>query len=66
MFIAIKTDTEQNAELIDQIISYTKTSAAENDSEIRYPGENMLRTRERNMKDGVLVDEKIWAEVLGM
>ncbi|MFA6087076.1 3-dehydro-L-gulonate 2-dehydrogenase [Mucilaginibacter sp.] len=66
VFIAIKTDMEQNAGLIDQIISYTKTSAAENDREILYPGENMLRTREQNMQDGVLVDEKIWAEVLGM
>jgi 3-dehydro-L-gulonate 2-dehydrogenase len=66
VFIAIKTDTEQNARLIDEIISYTKTSATENGNEILYPGENMLRTRERNMKDGVLVDEKVWDEVLGM
>jgi 3-dehydro-L-gulonate 2-dehydrogenase len=66
VFIAIKTDTEQNARLIDEIISYTKTSAAENGNEILYPGENMLRIRERNMKDGILVDEKIWVEVLGM
>jgi 3-dehydro-L-gulonate 2-dehydrogenase len=66
VFIAIKTDTEQNARLIAEIISYTKTSATENGNEILYPGENMLRTRERNMKDGVLVDEKIWAEVLEM
>jgi 3-dehydro-L-gulonate 2-dehydrogenase len=66
VFIAIKTDTEQNARLIDEIISYTKTSATENGNEILYPGENMLRTRKRNMKDGVLVDEKIWVEVLGM
>ena len=66
VFIAIKTDTEQNATLIDEIINYTKTSDTENGNEILYPGENMLRTRERNMKDGVLVDEKIWAEVLAM
>jgi 3-dehydro-L-gulonate 2-dehydrogenase len=66
VFIAIKTDTEQNATLIDEIINYTKTSDTENGKEILYPGENMLRTRERNMKDGVLVDEKIWAEVLAM
>ncbi|MDB5288093.1 MAG: 2,3-diketo-L-gulonate reductase [Mucilaginibacter sp.] len=66
VFIAIKTDTEQNARLIAEIISYTKTSATENGNEILYPGENMIRTRERNMKDGVLVDEKIWAEVLEM
>jgi 3-dehydro-L-gulonate 2-dehydrogenase len=66
VFIAIKTDTEQNARLIDEIINYTKTSATENGNEILYPGENMLRTRKRNMKDGVLVNEKIWDEVLGM
>lgn len=66
VFIAIKTDTEQNAKLINEIINYTKTSDTEKGNEILYPGENMLRTRERNMKDGVLVDEKIWAEVLGM
>jgi 3-dehydro-L-gulonate 2-dehydrogenase len=66
VFIAIKTDIEQNATLIDEIINYTKTSDTENGKEILYPGENMLRIRERNMKDGVLVDEKIWAEVLGM
>jgi 3-dehydro-L-gulonate 2-dehydrogenase len=66
VFIAIKTDTEQNAKLINEIINYTKTSDTEKGNEILYPGENMLRTRERNMKYGVLVDEKIWVEVLGM
>lgn len=61
VFIAIKTDNEKNAGLIEQIISYTKSS--ESDSEILFPGENMLRTREQSLKDGVWVDEGIWEKV---
>lgn len=66
VFICIKTDNEQNESLIEQILSFTKTSATEDGSEVLYPGENMLRTRERSLKDGVKVDEEIWNEVLGM
>lgn len=66
VFIAIKTDNEKNAALIDDILAYTKSGTAEQNSEILYPGENMLRTRERNINEGVLVDEKIWAELMAM
>jgi 3-dehydro-L-gulonate 2-dehydrogenase len=66
VFIAIKADDEQNEALINEIIAYTKTSATTDDGEILYPGENMLRTREKSMAEGVLVDEKIWEEVKGM
>jgi 3-dehydro-L-gulonate 2-dehydrogenase len=64
VFIAIKTDKEKNAALIEQIISYTKSS--ESDSEILFPGENMLRTREQSLKDGVWVDKVIWEKVKKM
>ncbi|MBD1393152.1 3-dehydro-L-gulonate 2-dehydrogenase [Mucilaginibacter glaciei] len=66
VFIALKTDNEKNVSLIQEILDYTKTSTTEAGSEILYPGENMLRTRERNLKEGVLVNEKIWNEVLAM
>jgi 3-dehydro-L-gulonate 2-dehydrogenase len=66
VFICIKADNEQNESLIEQILNFTKTSAAEDGSEVLYPGENMLHTRERSLKDGVIVDEEIWNEVLGM
>jgi 3-dehydro-L-gulonate 2-dehydrogenase len=58
----IKTDT-----LIENIIDYTKSSRTDGESgEILYPGENTLRTRQRSLKDGVWVDEKIWAKVTAL
>ena len=64
VFIAIKTDNGKNASLIEEIISYTKSN--EDGNEILFPGENMLRTREQSLKDGVLVDEKTWEVVKGL
>jgi 3-dehydro-L-gulonate 2-dehydrogenase len=61
VFICIKTDNNKNAALIDDIISYTKSGDGE--KEILFPGENMLRTREQSLKEGVLVDDKAWAKV---
>lgn len=66
VFIAIKADGVQNEALIEQILDYTKSSATEGGTEILYPGENMLRTREKSLAEGVLVDERIWEEVKGM
>jgi 3-dehydro-L-gulonate 2-dehydrogenase len=66
VFICIKTDAEQNERLINDILDYTKSSNPVDCGQISYPGENMLRTREKNLKEGVLVNEDIWAQVLGM
>lgn len=65
VFICIKPkDDAQTADLIEQIIAYTKTSGLQNpDNAIRYPGESTLKTRERNIKEGIPVDEKIWDKV---
>jgi 3-dehydro-L-gulonate 2-dehydrogenase len=57
----------QTDALIEEIIDYTKSSRPESaGGEIFYPGENTLRTREKSLKDGVWVDEKIWEKVLGL
>ncbi|MDN3579437.1 3-dehydro-L-gulonate 2-dehydrogenase [Mucilaginibacter flavus] len=68
VFICIKPSSgQQTTSLIEEIIAYTKTSAPENaDSSISYPGENTLKTREKNLREGVLVDEKIWEVVKGL
>lgn len=65
VFSCIKPNGDlQTADLIEQIIAYTKTSGLENpDNAIRYPGESTLRTRERNLREGVPIDEKIWEKV---
>jgi len=65
VFICIKPeDNLYTTQAIDEIISYTKTSRTEHEGgTISYPGENTLRTREKSLKEGVLVDERIWAKV---
>jgi 3-dehydro-L-gulonate 2-dehydrogenase len=68
VFICIKPiSNEQTESLIEEIINYTKTSAPEHEgASISYPGEGTLKIREKNLKEGIPVDEKIWAQVLGM
>jgi len=65
VFICIKPNgDEQTAALIEEIISYTRSSQPDNEkSPISYPGENTLRTREKSIKEGVFVDERIWEVV---
>jgi len=68
VFICIKPeDNSSTRQAIEEIIAYTKTSRPEHaGGAISYPGENTLRTREKSLKEGVLVDEGIWAKVLGL
>ncbi|HWZ35700.1 MAG TPA: Ldh family oxidoreductase, partial [Mucilaginibacter sp.] len=68
VFIAIKPqDGRQTDGLIEEILNYTKSSEPiDADKPVVYPGENTLKTRNKNLKEGVLVDEKIWEEVKGL
>ncbi|WP_214071465.1 3-dehydro-L-gulonate 2-dehydrogenase [Mucilaginibacter sp. dw_454] len=65
VFIAIKPqNTQQTDDLIEEIINFTKSSHQTNANKpVAYPGESTLKTRRENTTKGVLVDEKIWAEV---
>jgi len=68
VFICIKPDSNAyTQQAIEDIIAYTKTSQPEHEGgSISYPGENTLKTREKSLKEGVLVDECIWAKVLAL
>jgi 3-dehydro-L-gulonate 2-dehydrogenase len=68
VFICIKpNNNEHTANLIEEIISYTKTSRPEQaDGSISYPGENSLKIREKSLKEGVLVDDEIWRAVVAL
>jgi 3-dehydro-L-gulonate 2-dehydrogenase len=67
VFIAIKPISSQTENLVEEIIAYTKSSRPESEGKaIYYPGENTLRTREKSLKEGVWVDEKIWDRVKGL
>ncbi|SDE30499.1 3-dehydro-L-gulonate 2-dehydrogenase [Mucilaginibacter pineti] len=68
VFICIKPrDNEQTDSLIEEIIAYTKTTTPDHEGgTISYPGENTLKTRRQNLREGILVDEKIWEVVKGL
>ena len=60
VFIAIKPqDTQQTHSLIEEIFKAIKSSPPVNpDKPVVYPGENTLKMRNKNLKEGVLVDER--------
>ncbi|EHQ27951.1 3-dehydro-L-gulonate 2-dehydrogenase [Mucilaginibacter paludis] len=68
VFICIhQPDTDITSRLIEQIIAYAKTSRLEKeDGAISYPGENTLKTRIKNIREGIPVDEEIWNKVLAL
>jgi 3-dehydro-L-gulonate 2-dehydrogenase len=56
-----------NQKIIDEIVSYAKSSAViDENSSVRYPGESTLRRRNKSLSEGVYVNEKIWEEVKGL
>lgn len=68
VFIAIDPLKFNSQEFVDQAINETvnqiKTSeVAEGTNEIFYPGEQSLKTRQKNMEMGIPVDDGIWAKV---
>jgi 3-dehydro-L-gulonate 2-dehydrogenase len=53
--------------LIEEIIQYSKSGIpAESTGSVLYPGEKTLATRQKNMKEGIPVNEKIWSGLLNM
>ncbi|HKL33207.1 MAG TPA: 3-dehydro-L-gulonate 2-dehydrogenase [Tangfeifania sp.] len=68
VFIAIDTKKLSNfpaiQNTIEEIVSDVKKSVQdESNSEIRYPGERVIRMREENLKDGIPVIENIWEKI---
>jgi 3-dehydro-L-gulonate 2-dehydrogenase len=55
---------EWSDQKLDLIIGDLKSSLTFADKEIRYPGENNMKTRQENMQYGVPVDEKIWKSII--
>jgi len=69
VFIAISLETLSNfqtiQETIDRIIRDLKDSVPDEKSkEIRYPGENTVKVREENKRNGIPVNQDIWERIL--
>ena len=66
LFIAIN-KPDLHEDLIDQIITYTKSAAtAAPDAKIYYPGERTIINRENNLQNGIPVDDRIWAQICAL
>jgi len=71
VFIAIDIKCLNNYPSIDnsvhQIIDDLKRSVAEDDTTIiRYPGENVVKIREENLKSGIPVNRELWDKIVGI
>lgn len=71
VFIAINIKNLQNFPAIDnsihQIIEDLHKSSTENVTiKIRYPGENVVQTRNANLKDGIPVNKDIWEKITSL
>ena len=67
VFIAIDVQQLKNYQgiesCINNIITDYAQSTAEGDREIIFPGERVLKTREKNLKNGIPVLKKVWNEI---
>jgi len=71
VFLAISLDTLQDKDAILAEIEKTlkdikETVPMSEERPVYYPGENMMKTRQENLDQGIPVDEEIWNQVLGM
>jgi 3-dehydro-L-gulonate 2-dehydrogenase len=70
-FLAIDTKKLSNfpaiQNTVEEIILDVKASVPdENQSEIRYPGERVLQTRQENLEVGIPVIKKVWEKILAL
>jgi 3-dehydro-L-gulonate 2-dehydrogenase len=71
VFIAINIGSLKNFPAIDnsiqQIIDDLQKSTPENETtRIRYPGENVVRIRNANLKNGIPVNREVWEKILSL
>jgi 3-dehydro-L-gulonate 2-dehydrogenase len=65
-FLCLHQDS-YNEKMIEEIIAYTKSATPiDENSSIRYPGENAINTRRKSEQEGVFVNESIWNELINM
>ena len=71
VFIAISMNRLHNTSSIESsirgIIDDLQSSMPENENvKIRYPGENILKTRKQNLEFGIPVNRELWKEILSL
>jgi 3-dehydro-L-gulonate 2-dehydrogenase len=58
---------EFTSDVADSVVDYVKSSTpAEDGQAVRYPGERELRVRAEHLEHGIVVDDGVWRELLGL
>lgn len=71
VFIAIDLKNLSNKERIETtvneiLMNFKESNPVESASEIRYPGENVVKVREENLKNGIPVNKTVWETILAL
>ena len=71
IFIAINLENLSNSEHIEATINdiiknFKESDPDESGIEIRYPGENVVKVREENRKNGIPVNRSVWETILAL
>jgi 3-dehydro-L-gulonate 2-dehydrogenase len=60
-------DEKSQMDIIDDILQSVHSVAPIKDGESTYyPGEKTLRIREKQLKEGIEIDDKIWEQVISL
>jgi len=52
-----------SSSIVEEIIAFTKSG---NDTSVRYPGEQVLATRKKSLEKGIVVNDKIWEQLVNL
>lgn len=68
VFIAIDParigDSKFTDEILDRTIANLHSASTSSGEPVRYPGEQVLKTRRRNIEEGIPIDAALWQQVL--
>lgn len=68
VFIAIDPKKFASSEIIEksvnEILNFYRSSESLDGNDISYPGERIIKNREKNLESGIPIDESIWNDIL--
>lgn len=64
VFITLQPPHEGTEEMVEQVIAYVQAAVPQNAQHpVRYPGAGAYATRQRNLAQGIPVDDAVWAAI---
>jgi 3-dehydro-L-gulonate 2-dehydrogenase len=58
--------TEIEARIASSLAAVNASQPIESGAEVRWPGQNRLKVREENLREGIPTDEGVWEKILSL